>query len=67
MAAFSTWESRFPPEHAERGPQVTEEVWEEMRSSDPDELGVLSRETEARDWCTRIGIAAVAIRSGPGS
>jgi quinol monooxygenase YgiN len=32
MAVFSIWESRFPPEHVERGREVTEEIWQEMRS-----------------------------------
>ena len=32
MAVFSIWESRVPPEHAERGREVTEEIWQEMRS-----------------------------------
>lgn len=32
MAMFSIWESHFPPEHVERGREVTEEIWQEMRS-----------------------------------
>ena len=30
MAVFSIWESRFPPEHAERGRAVTEAIWQDM-------------------------------------
>lgn len=32
MAVFSIWESRFPPEHADEGRQVTEAIWQEMPS-----------------------------------
>ena len=30
MAVFSIWESRFPPEHAGRGREVTEAIWLDM-------------------------------------
>jgi quinol monooxygenase YgiN len=30
MPAFSIWESRFPPEHVERGREVTTAIWQEM-------------------------------------
>ena len=30
MPVFSIWESRFPPEHVERGRAVTEAIWQEM-------------------------------------
>jgi quinol monooxygenase YgiN len=32
VAVFSIWESRFPPEHVERGRAVTEAIWQEMRA-----------------------------------
>jgi quinol monooxygenase YgiN len=34
MPVFSIWESRFPPEHAERGRAVTDAIWGEMPSFD---------------------------------
>jgi quinol monooxygenase YgiN len=30
MAVFSIWESRFPPEHVERGREATEAIWGDM-------------------------------------
>jgi quinol monooxygenase YgiN len=30
MPVFSIWESRFPPEHVERGRAATEAIWQEM-------------------------------------
>jgi quinol monooxygenase YgiN len=30
MAVYSIWESRFPPEHIERGREVTDAIWQEM-------------------------------------
>jgi quinol monooxygenase YgiN len=30
VPVFSIWESRFPPEHVERGRTVTEAIWQEM-------------------------------------
>ena len=30
MPVFSIWESRFPPEHVERGRAVTDAIWQEM-------------------------------------
>jgi hypothetical protein len=37
MTVFSIWESRFPPEHVERGREVTDAIWQEM----PDYSGYL--------------------------
>ena len=37
MPVFSIWESRFPPEHVERGREVTDVIWQEM----PDFSGYL--------------------------
>lgn len=37
MPVFSIWESRFPPEHVERGREVTRAIWQEM----PDFSGYL--------------------------
>jgi quinol monooxygenase YgiN len=31
MPVFSIWESRFPPEHIERGREVTGVIWQEMQ------------------------------------
>ena len=33
MPVFSIWESRFPPEHVERGGEVTDAIWQEMPDS----------------------------------
>jgi heme-degrading monooxygenase HmoA len=30
MAVFSIWESRFPPERAQEGLEVTRAIWEDM-------------------------------------
>jgi quinol monooxygenase YgiN len=30
MAVFSIWESRFAPEHVDRGRAATEAIWQEM-------------------------------------
>ena len=30
MTVFSIWESRFAPEHVERGREVTDAIWQEM-------------------------------------
>lgn len=61
MAVFSIWESRFPPERAERGRAVTEAIWQDMLAypgylrhtlvedlDDPGHLFVIS-EWESRD------------------
>ncbi|MFI5695854.1 putative quinol monooxygenase [Kribbella sp. NPDC051586] len=34
MATYSIWESRFPPEAAERGRTITKAIWQDMLGFD---------------------------------